>query len=514
MKKIYLGLCMSAAVLTTSCDMNTTNFGVIDTTTYIQTMDDCHAFVNGMYAHMRGKSGGAYTFYPDVQMDQFIGLVDNGNRGGIFSKGEVQPGDTDLADIYYNLYIMINDANYFVPRVDQMIATGNFTETEVALLTYYKGVAKFSRAYAYWYLFDKYVDMGEGLDTPGKGLQIVKEYLPSGDRSSYVGRSTIRETIEYVATELQEAYDFVRPYEENVSAEYCAPNSSRISSYAVAALQARFALLVGDYATAAAKADIVVESGNYELTPMDQFADMWVNDEGPELIFVPFAAVGTGGLSTGVNYYRNNKEEESDYIPTAEVLLDYAEGDVRFDAYFTLYNPLKVSGEDYVGYAFTKFPGNPALNTGTTNSMLNKAKPFRLAELYLVAAEAYAADGTQKNETKANAYLNDLRTARIDGYTAQNLSGADLMNEIRAERGKELIGEGFRMGDLRRWGNGFTRQAGFDIFSNALKNIMGVIVNQANGLTYAADDYRFVWPIPTRELQVNPQLNGQQNRGY
>ena len=296
MKKIYLGLCMSAAVLTTSCDMNTTNFGVIDTTTYIQTMDDCHAFVNGMYAHMRGKSGGVYTFYPDVQMDQFIGLVDNGNRGGIYSKGEVQPGDTDLADIYYNMYIMINDANYFVPRVDQMIATGNFTETEVALLTYYKGVAKFNRAYAYWYLIDKYVDMGEGLDTPGKGLQIVKEYLPSGDRSSYVGRSTIRETIEYVSTELQEAYDLVRPYEVNVSAEYCAPNASRISSYAVAALQARFALLVGDYATAAAKADIVVESGNYELTPMDQFADMWVNDEGPELIFVPFAEKGTGGL--------------------------------------------------------------------------------------------------------------------------------------------------------------------------------------------------------------------------
>ena len=47
-----------------------------------------------------------------------------------------------------------------------------------------------------------------------------------------------------------------------------------------------------------------------------------------------------------------------------------------------------------------------------------------------------------------------------------------------------------------------------------LANIMDVIVNAANGLTYTADDYRFVWPIPTREMQVNPQLNGQQNPGY
>ena len=505
---------MSAAVLTTSCDMDTTNYGVIDTTTYIQTMEDCHAFVNGMYAHMRYKSGGIYTFYSDVQMDQFIGLVDNGNRGGIYSKGEVQPGDTDLANIFYNMYIQVNDANYFIPRVDAMIATGNFTEDEVALLNYYKGVAMFSRAYAYWYLFDKYVDMGEDLDTPGKGLQIVKEYRPTGDRSSYVGRSSINESIEYVSTELQESYNLVRAYEQNVSAEYCSPNSARVSSYAVAALQARFALLVGDYATAAAKAELVIESGNYGLTALEDYASMWVNDEGPELIFVPFAEVGTGGLSTGANYYRNNKEEESDYIPTAEVLLSYGEGDVRFEAFFSLYNPLKVGGVSYVGYAFTKFPGNPALNTGTTNSMLNKAKPFRLSELYLIAAEAYAEAGVQKNESKANAYLNDLRAARIEDYSAQSYFGADLINEIRAERGKELIGEGLRMGDLRRWGKGFTRNAGYDIFSNALKNIMEVVVNLADGVTYTSDDYRFVWPIPTREMQVNPQLNGQQNRGY
>lgn len=519
MKKIYLGLCLSAAVFTTSCDMDTTNYGVIDTTTYIQTMDDCQAFVNGMYTHMRGKSGGSYLFYPDVQMDQFIGIVDNGNRGGIYSKGEVQPGDTDLANLYYNLYIQVNDANYFVPRVDEMINSGNFTEAEVALLNYYKGVAMFSRSYAYWYLFDKYVFYSEAnLDTPGMGLQIEKEYRPSGDRGSYVGRSTIRESVEYVATELQAAYDLVRSYEVNVSAEYCSPNAIRVSSYTIAALQARFALLVGDYATAAAKADLVIESGNYALTEIADYADMWVNDEGSELLFVPFAAPGTGGQSIGANYLRSNKAQESDYIPTYDVVNSYdKENDVRFEAFFTLFNPLVVQGENFAAYAFTKFNGNPALNTGTANAMLNKAKPFRLSELYLIAAEAYAADGAQKDEAKANAYLNDLRVARIADYEANDFAGAALVDQIRKERAKELIGEGFRMGDLRRWGNGFKREAGFEYYSGQqaeLANIMDVIVNAANGLTYTADDYRFVWPIPTREMQVNPQLNGQQNRGY
>lgn len=510
---------MSAAMLTTSCDMDTTNFGVIDQSTYILTMDDCQAFVNGMYAHMRNKCGSNYLFFPDVQMDQFIGLSDNGNRGGLLSLGQIQPGDTDMANIYYNLYIQVNDANYFVPRVDALIASDDFTEAEKYTLKYYKGTAMFSRAWAYAYMLDKYVNYNVAdLDAPGKGLQIETEYHPSGNRSTYVGRSTIRESVKYITDELTAAAALMREYEENVSSQYCNPNTERVSSYVCEALHARVALLAQDYKTAAEKAEYVINSGNYELTQADAYADMWVNDSGDELLFVPYAAKGTGGQDIGANYYRNNQKNSSDYIPTADVILSYDDGDVRFDAFFELYQPMEVAGENYYAYAFTKFPGNPELNTGSTNAMLNKGKPFRLSELYLIAAEAYAADGAQKNEAKANAYLNDLRTARIEGYTTQNYSGAGLVNQIRIERGKELIGEGFRLSDLRRWGNGFTREAGFDVFAGTqlapLSYIMDVIVNQANNMTYQPNDYRFIWPIPTREMQVNPQLNGQQNPRY
>jgi hypothetical protein len=39
-------------------------------------------------------------------------------------------------------------------------------------------------------------------------------------------------------------------------------------------------------------------------------------------------------------------------------------------------------------------------------------------------------------------------------------------------------------------------------------------VAAGKNLSYAAGDYRFVWPIPSDEIQVNPQLEGQQNPGY
>lgn len=45
----------------------------------------------------------------------------------------------------------------------------------------------------------------------------------------------------------------------------------------------------------------------------------------------------------------------------------------------------------------------------------------------------------------------------------------------------------------------------FDVFMGGplepLAYIMDVITTAGNNLTYQSDDYRFVWPIPTREMQ-------------
>lgn len=519
MKKIYLGLLMSVAAITSSCDMDTTNYGVIDQGNAIETLDDCQAFVNGIYTHLRAKGSGTWLTMQDIQMDQFVGLVDNGNRMGSISTGKFNATEENFATLFYNLYIQIRDANYFVPKAEAMIASGNFSDADCETLNYYIATAKFSRAYAYWYLFDKWVDYkAADLDAAGKGLPIETNPVATGDRATYVGRSTIRETVKYINDELTDAFNKMTEYETNVSAANCNPNAIYVSSYTIAALQARFALLTEDYTTALAKAEYVINSGKYPLATGDDYINMWTKDEGSELLFVGWAQKGTGGMSIGTAYYTNNKKETSDYIPTADVILSYGNGDVRFDAFFELYS-MTVNNDNYYAYAFSKYPGNPELNTKEgVNSCLQKSKLFRSSEMYLVAAEA-AVSGTPKDEAKANQYLNDLRAARIEGYSAVTSSGAALVKAIREERGKELIGEGFRLSDLRRWGNGFTREAGFDIFMGdddlePLAYIMEVVSNQTNNVSYQPTNYHFVWPIPTREIQANPQLAGQQNPGY
>lgn len=80
---------------------------------------------------------------------------------------------------------------------------------------------------------------------------------------------------------------------------------------------------------------------------------------------------------------------------------------------------------------------------------INLSQTIRGGEAYLNRMEAEALSG------KTAAALNDLnlfRKNRIRNYVDVNLSGDELLSEIRTERRKEFCFEGFRWFDLRRYG--------------------------------------------------------------
>ena len=152
-----------------------------------------------------------------------------------------------------------------------------------------------------------------------------------------------------------------------------------------------------------------------------------------------------------------------------------------------------------------KFPGNPALfsegmSDGQSN-YLHKNKPFRIAEVYLNLAEAYA---SSNQNTLASNILNTLRSARISGYSPE-YNQAAVMDEIKDERVRELIGEGFRLWDLKRWGDPVVRSAA---------QAPEIMVNHSALTGTVSDDTRFLWPIPKSETDANPNIAGEQNPGY
>jgi len=120
---------------------------------------------------------------------------------------------------------------------------------------------------------------------------------------------------------------------------------------------------------------------------------------------------------------------------------------------------------------------------------------MRVAEMYLIEAEAYARMGG--HDTEAQTALNALRQARetvTANYTASANTGQALIDEIMLNRRLELWGEGFRFTDLKRLNEPVDRTGANHQTS------LSVITN------IPAGDVRWEWLIPKQEMDANDNM--------
>lgn len=153
------------------------------------------------------------------------------------------------------------------------------------------------------------------------------------------------------------------------------------------------------------------------------------------------------------------------------------------------------------GYGVTKFKnltrdGQP----GSDLAFMDTDFPmFRLADVYLMYAEAILRGGTGGNIADAVGYINDLRE-RAYADASGNIVQADLnLDFILDERARELYWEGHRRTDLIRFGQ-------FSDSDYVWPWKGGVKEGKA---TRASRD---LFPIPAADLGANPNLV--QNNGY
>lgn len=499
------------ALAFSSCSMDQTPFGQLDDKTAIEKAQDLRQFRNQLYSNMRSCTSGAWLYRSDIAMDEFHGLISNGNREGVYSKGTFNSSDADLQSMWKSCYNVIAKCNSVLEHAATLSANESFSEDDKVQFTRYAAEAHFVRAYMYFWLADHYCQSYTQTDHAAahSGLPLTTTYNPTGDVKAYPSRSTLDETYALIESDIKDAISGLQAYEASGAKDkYSDDNpTAYASSYAAQALQARVALVKGDWATAAQSAEAVINSGKFSLTTIADYAKLWTNDEGTEIIYQPVMSPTELGGSNGAEYI-SSSETTADYIPTFGALSLYEdEGDVRFDAFFKVYRQLEVEGTKYTAYVLNKFPGNTALRTGSTNNIMNMTKVFRLSEMYLIAAEAEA----RQNKTDvANKYLKEFLTNRIEGYSNGDYSANAILQAILNEREKEFIGEGLRMMDIRRLGQGFKRD-GDHQENSALNNVVDKI---GQNLEYKSDDYRLTWPIPKEEIDANPNLKGQQNPGY
>ena len=500
MKNIKTFLIAATAVLAVSaCSLEKYPDNAISTKDAMESVADCQAFRNGLYSGMKGVFTGAYVYATDLQTDLYHAVKNFGNFQGAFYHYSVVASEGMASNAWYGLYGVIGNANFLIEGTQKLLAQGTLTEGDQALVQQYYGEACYLRAHMYYQLACYFCnDYDPETADEFMGVPVVTKYAPTGDADKYPSRPSLQATYDQILLDLTEAEKYVTAAG--------APRSAYVTKDVVAALQARVALMMHDYDTAYTKAAGLVASGTYPLvTDAATFADGWTNDNLNEAIW-QVAMTGPDDTGNAFSYFIYNTsgvegEDNPQYVPEDWVLSLYARDDIRFQSWFDARDiKTPVVGNLTL---LVKYPGNPLLYAAVTN-YVNMPKVFRISEMYLIAAEAAMG---REEEVVASKYINDLKTARIPSWKNVDYAGDDLVLELRQERVRELFGEGHRLNDIKRWHIGFSRSAGQD------PALMQPGENYV-ALKREADDPMFVWPIPTSELQANPQMKDQQNPGY
>jgi hypothetical protein len=201
-------------------------------------------------------------------------------------------------------------------------------------------------------------------------------------------------------------------------------------------------------------------------------------------------AFGIGGGWSGIRATKNLPNLFPDVTGTAD----------KRSQFFTSGQNLEIANQTNFkdGLAVTKYKnlkrdGSP----GSSQDFSDIDMPlFRLAEMYLIYAEAVLRGGTGGDATTALGYINILRTrASTNTISAGQLN----LDFILDERARELYWEGFRRTDLIRY-NKFVEGSYLWPWKGGVSSGTGV------------DAYRKLYPIPSRDINANTNLR--QNPGY
>jgi len=371
-----------------------------------------------------------------------------------FSTKQITSSNASANALWGSIYRTIYVANFILERLPSVPGVTEAERNEVT------ATAHFLRGYAYFV----------GLYTYG-GIPLVTTTDITVNRN--VARSSVAEVLGLIEQDFEAASSDVLP-EEPVNAGF-------VSTYAVKAARARLALYLQNWAEAESLTTEIIDSDKYTL--VDDFSELVYTDFTDEAILeVGYTVNDDPG--TDANFGLNDLfAGRREIIPSNEavVALNSDEAGERF--YSLSFSLSQLGGTDN-GWSVAKY--------GTADEDNNNIVVFRLAEMYLIRAEARAQQNKLFGTNSAVEDINVLRT-RAKASPATATSREQILQLIEKERLYELAYEGHRWYDLVRTDRATTVMAAF---SGNWKQTFEL------------------WPIPLREIQNNPSLSGAQNPGY
>ncbi|MFK7904509.1 MAG: RagB/SusD family nutrient uptake outer membrane protein [Chitinophagales bacterium] len=408
--------------------------------------------------------------------------------------------------MYYRIFFQVSIANEFLREsTDAKLNSRDVSASVQADVKEYRAEARFLRALSMWH----------GIDLFGSIPFYTEESSIGSDAPSQADRTTV--------------FNFIESELSAIEADMVAPGAQeygRADRAAVWALQAKLFLNASVYTGTDRNTDCVtackkiIDSGVYSLQDDYQHLFMADNHTSSEIIFaIPFDGISTqtwGGMTylthAPIGGSMNDNPEQFGVnggwggLRTTSALVNLfpdETGDIDERAIFYTdgqNKEIENIGSFSDGYAVPKYVN--VTSTGELGSDLTHIDidypMFRLADAYLMYAEAVLRGGAGGDAATAVSYINQLRARAYNG-DGGNIAAADMTLEfILDERAKELYWEAHRRTDLIR----------YDLFTeNGVWPWKGGV---AEGV--ATESFRNLLPIPFAELLANTKLS--QNAGY
>lgn len=492
----YLLVALTTMTLATSC-LDKLPESAIPTDEAMQSYNDAEQTVTGIYSMMKSGSlwSGALTLLPDIQTDLVYAVDGYSNTYGQHWLWNIRSTNAEVESVYASLYSIISNCNFFLERIEDVIKKQT-DDSRITILEQYTGEVYTIRALCYSELLKIFCEAYNPATADSDLGVVLRKGFSESERSV---RASMRKSYEFVLSDLKKAEEILDPAYDQYSSYY-------MTNAVAHALHARVALYMQEWDEAIEHATAVIdhENGMYSLSAANQaytsnmtfFDYMWNYDLATETIWqVGFTTTSMGGALGQVflNFNNDYTYYYPDYVPAEWVLNLYTSGDMRYNSYFATLP----TGYDHAltWPLLIKYYGNQEF-IGYYIYHVSMPKPFRLAEQYLIRAEAHCRK-TNPDFSAATRDINTLRASRFSaGGGSISLSESNYIEELANERVRELYMEGHRLQDIKRWGKLYRNGEGFT------RTPQNNTLAEGSSISVKANDVRLVWPIPQHELEA------------
>lgn len=466
---LLIALCSCAA---TSCDLlDRPVYNHIESSTFYKNEKDINLAVIGAYGALSSIYAADYVKYTELPSDNASTVGDTGTQA-LIDKFIISPVNPIIESAWRNHYRCITNVNEILAAIPEITFTSQKKRDQ------YEGEALFLRALCYFNLVRMFGDV------------------------VYIGRPiTIEESQKMSRTTREKVYsDLIIPDLKKAKTQlpdnYSGEDIGRSTSGAAQTLLGKVYLTQHDYENCAIELGDLIEQNRYQLLP--KFADIFNPDNAnhAESIFeIQYEKGYTGGSQWSCQAHSRDLATTLGVstgavtLPTADIIEKFDTGSARYEATIG-----KLSG----GGKMISHVKKHYMELSIQNHSDDNWPLLRYADVLLMYAEAL----NESNPTPTDEAIDCINQIRRRAFavtdTSHDLTPAEIIDQqtfrevIALERRLELCFEGHRWFDLVRTGE--------------YMKVMNAHFERYNAGAYVVENYNDLFPIPQREIDVNPNL--------